>query len=394
VTTSPHTWAAAAGHVAAGPPGRPDALAAAGPEQRYRIGTGARPRPPGRAAARPAQQRRCPARTGAIDEQTWRRAIAAIEAADEVALACHVSPDGDALGSMLALGLALRAAGRRVVASFGDRDFAVPRLLRFLPGQDLLVEPARYPAAPGLMITFDVATVERLGMLEDSARNAGELLVVDHHASNDTASGFGTLRLVDPTAAATAVLAEELIARLGLPVDEQIATCLYTGLVTDTGSFRYGVTPAVHDMAGRLVATGLATDEITRELWEGNPFGYLKVLATALERATLEPLAAEAHGLVWTYVTREDRAAVALPYEEVEGIIDVVRQVGEADVAVVLKQDDDGLWQVSARSKGAIDVGRACTALGGGGHPRAAGFTSHLPPDDTLALLRPLLTRM
>jgi len=385
VTTAPDMRAAAPG--------------GAEPEQRYRPGTGpgtgSRARPQGRpAGARPAPPWRRPARGGAIDEQTWRRAVAAIESAEEVALACHVSPDGDALGSMLALGLALRGAGRHVVASFGDRHFAVPRLLRFLPGQELLVAPAEYPAAPALMITFDVATVERLGLLEDNARNAAELLVVDHHASNVAATGFGTLRLVDPTAAATAVLAEELITRLGLPVDEHIATCLYTGLVTDTGSFRYGVTPAVHDMAGRLVATGLATDAITRALWEGNPFGYLKVLATALERATLEPLAAEAHGLVWTYVTRDDRAAVALPYEEVEGVIDVVRQAGEADVAVVLKQDDEGLWQVSARSKGAIDVGRACAALGGGGHARAAGFTSHLPPDDTLALLRPLLTRM
>ena len=328
----------------------------------------------------------------AVDEATWRRAVSAIEAADEVALACHVSPDGDALGSMLALGLALRAAGRRVVASFGDRRFAVPRLLRFLPGQDLLVEPARFPAAPALMITFDVATVERLGLLAESARNARELLVVDHHASNAAGTGFGTLRLVDPAAAATTVLTEELITRLGLPVTEEIAACLYTGLVTDTGSFRYATTPAVHAMAGRLVATGLPAEEISRELWENSPFGYLKVLAAALGRAVLEPAAAQGHGLVWTYVTRADRAAFGLPYEEVEGVIDVVRRAEEADVAVVLKEDDEGAWQVSARSKGAIDVGRACTALGGGGHARAAGFTSHLPPADTLAMLRPLLT--
>lgn len=383
---------------------RPGTGPEGGAAPRERPGTGAdrtrrarRSRAAGSDARSAARRARGSGSGGAgygIDEATWRRVVSAVEAADEVALACHVSPDGDALGSMLALGLALRGAGRRVVASFGDRRFAVPRLLRFLPGQDLLVEPARYPAAPDLMITFDVATMERLGLLEGSARNAGELLVVDHHVSNTAGTGFGTLRLVDPTAAATTVLTEELITRLGLPIDEDIATCLYTGLVTDTGSFRYSVTPAVHAMAGRLVATGLPTEEISRELWERSPFGYLKVLAAALDRATLEPAAAEAHGLVWTYVTRADRAAVALPYEEVEGLIDVVRRADEADVAVVLKQDDEGVWQVSARSKGAIDVGRACTALGGGGHARAAGFTSHLPPADTLAMLRPLLTRM
>jgi phosphoesterase RecJ-like protein len=282
-----------------------------------------------------------------------------------------------------------------VVASFGDRRFAVPRLLRFLPGQHLLVEPAGFPAAPELMITFDVSTTERLGLLAGSARAARELVVLDHHASNAGATGFGTLRLVDPAAAATTVLTEQLIARLGLPVDRDIAACLYTGLVTDTGSFRYSsTTPAVHAMAGRLIATGLRTDEIARELWERSPFGYLKALAAALERVTLEPGAAEGHGLVWTYVTRADRAVAGLPYEEVEGVIDVVRRADEADVAVVLKQDDDDAWQVSARSKGAIDVGRACTALGGGGHARAAGFTSHASPADTVERLRPLLKPM
>jgi phosphoesterase RecJ-like protein len=319
------------------------------------------------------------------------RAVEAVEAADEVTLACHVSPDGDALGSMLGFGLALRASGRRVVASFGDRRFAVPRLLRFLPGQDLLVEPAAYPAEPGLMLTFDASTMDRLGLLAPNAGKAAELIVVDHHASN---TGFGSLHLVDPSAASTTVLVEELIRRLGLPIGRDIAACLYTGLVTDTGSFRYSsTTPAVHAMAARLIATGLRTDEIARDLWDRSPFGYLKVLGTALGRVTLESGTDPAGGLVWTYVTRADRAAACLPYDEVEGVIDVVRKADEADVAVVFKEDDDGAWQVSARSKGAVDVGRACAALGGGGHARAAGFTSHLPPDVTLARLRPLLTR-
>jgi phosphoesterase RecJ-like protein len=335
--------------------------------------------------------------------------VEAVEGAGEVALACHVSPDGDALGSMLGFGLALRARGRRVVASFGDRRFAVPRLLRFLPGQDLLVEPGAYPAEPELMVTFDASTTDRLGLLAPNAGKAGELIVVDHHASN---TGFGSLNLVDPRAASTTVLVEELIRRLGLTIggdtdrdtdrdterdidrdtERDIATCLYTGLVTDTGSFRYSsTTPAVHAMAARLVSTGLRTDEIARELWDRGPFGYLKVLGAALERVTLEPAPEPVRGIVWTYVTRADRAAVRLPYEEVEGVIDVVRRADEAEVAVVLKEDDDGAWQVSTRSKGAVDVGRACAALGGGGHARAAGFTSHLPPDATLARLRPLL---
>jgi bifunctional oligoribonuclease and PAP phosphatase NrnA len=319
----------------------------------------------------------------------WAGAVALIEGAGSVALACHVSPDGDALGSMLGFGLALRATGREVVASFGDRGFAMPRLLHFLPGQELLVEPAQFPAAPDLMITFDASTKERLGLLVPNAEAAAELIVVDHHVSNP---GFGTLNLIDPTAAATAVLTEELLVRLGLPVDKEVATCLYTGLVTDTGSFRYSATtPAVHAMAGRLLEAGVQPDGIARELWDRSPFAYLTVLGTALHRVTLEPAEAAGHGLVWTYVTRQDRASAGLSYDEVEGLIDVVRRVDEADVAVVIKEDDSGAWNVSTRSKGAVNVARACAALGGGGHPSAAGFASARPPAQTMESLRPLL---
>ncbi|MDP9861194.1 MULTISPECIES: DHH family phosphoesterase [Streptosporangium] len=322
-----------------------------------------------------------------IPVSDWDRAVGLISSADEIALACHISPDGDALGSTLALGLALRAAGKRVTASFGERRFRVPRLLRFLPGQELLAEPGDYPAAPDLMITFDVPIVDRLGLLADNALKARELIVVDHHPSN---TGFGTLNLVDPAAAATAVLAEELINRLGLPLDRAIATCLYAGLVTDTGSFRHSsTTPGVHLMAARLLDTGLNPEEIARELWDRSPFGYLKVLGAVLDRVTLEPEVGR--GLVWTFVTRADRAAHGLPYDEVEGIIDVIRRTEEADVAVILKEDDDGAWQVSTRSKGAVDVSRVCAALGGGGHAKAAGFTSYLPVEQTMAGLRALL---
>ncbi|GII55142.1 phosphoesterase [Planotetraspora thailandica] len=326
----------------------------------------------------------------AVAEADWQRAADLVRGAGSVALACHVSPDGDALGSMLGFGLALRRAGVEVVASFGDRNLTVPRLLGFLPGQELLVEPQAYPAEPALMITFDASTMDRLGLLVPNAGKAGELIVVDHHVSNP---GFGSVNLVDPSAAATTMLVEELIHRLGLEIDGDVATCLYTGLVTDTGSFRYsGTTPAAHAMAGRLVASGLRTDEIARELWDRSPFAYLRVLGAALDRVVLEPGQAGGHGIVWTFVTRADRAAHGLPYDEVEGVIDVVRRVDEADVAVVLKEADDGVWNVSTRSKGAVDVGRACTALGGGGHPSAAGFSSHVSPEETMTALRSLLS--
>jgi nanoRNase/pAp phosphatase (c-di-AMP/oligoRNAs hydrolase) len=302
----------------------------------------------------------------------WDRAVELIRGAREICLACHVAPDGDALGSMLALAQALRSRGKRCVASFGE-PFGVPAILRFLPGQEMLVEPARVPRAPELMISLDAAGRARLGSLAGPADRAGALIVIDHHASN---TGFGGVRLVDPAAAATAVLVEELIRRLGVPLDRDIAQGLYAGLASDTGSFRYPcTTPEVHDLAGRLLTAGVRPEAVSRELWDRAPFGYLQVLAGALARARLERDAAGGRGLVWTTVARSDRDARDVPYDQLEGVIDQLRRTDEAEVAVVCKENDRGEWYVSTRSKGSVDVGRACVELGGGGHRTAAAFT-------------------
>jgi bifunctional oligoribonuclease and PAP phosphatase NrnA len=329
-------------------------------------------------------------------EAEWARAVKILDGAAEICLACHIRPDGDALGSMLAVAHALRSRGgqvrARVIASFGDLPFEIPRILRFLPGAALLSPPDAYPERPQVMVTFDAASTDRLGLLEASAAAAGELIVLDHHASN---TGFGTVQLVDPGAAATAVLACELIGRLGVPLTRDIALGLYAGLVTDTGSFKYPTTsPRVHEMAARLLATGIEPGAVAHELWDRAPFGYLGLLAAALDRAVLEPGESCGHGLVWTTVTRADRAACGLPLDAAESVIDVVRRTDEADVAVVLKESDDGLWQVSARSKGRADVGRACVALGGGGHPRAAGFTGYGTAAEAIAGLRAQLAAL
>jgi phosphoesterase RecJ-like protein len=236
------------------------------------------------------------------------------------------------------------------------------------------------------MVTFDAGSADRLGLLAAPAAAAAELIVVDHHAYN---SRFGTINVVDPAAAATAVLAAELIARLGVGITREMALGLYAGLVTDTGSFRHSTTsPGVHELAARLLRTGIEPAEVAQELWGRAPFGYLRLLSLALARAELEPAQARGHGLVWTTVTRADRAACGLSLDAAEPVIDVVRAIDEADVAVVLKESDEGAWLVSARSKGLVDVGRACAQLGGGGHARAAGFTAGGTPADVIAELR------
>lgn len=313
-------------------------------------------------------------------EPEWSRAIKILDEAETIWLACHVRPDADALGSMLAVASALtskrRAGGRSATAvgpSFGDDPFEVPAILHFLPGQSLLRPPAQVPERPEVMVSFDAASIDRLGLLAGRAEASGALIVLDHHASN---TGFGTVSLVDAGAAATAVIAAELIRRLGIPLSQDIALGLYAGLVTDTGSFKYSATtPEVHELAARLLATGIDPGIVARELYDRAPFGYLGMLSAALGRAQLDRDAAGGLGLVWTTVAKADRDQTGLPLDAAESVIDIVRKTDEAEVAVVLKEADDGTWQVSVRSKSLVDVGTACAVLGGGGHARAAGFS-------------------
>ena len=323
----------------------------------------------------------------------WSAALAALRGSLEVALLCHVGPDGDALGSMLGLGAALRANGSRVVASFGTstgEPFAVPSSYEFLPALDLLVKPEDFPAAPELLVTFDTGSLDRLGSLADRVAAAGTSLVVDHHTTN---TRFGDINLVDTGAAATAVVVAEILDRLGLPITAEVAAPLYTGLVTDTGSFKYvATTPSVHELAARLLATGIRHDLISRAIWDTASLGYVRLLGDVCSRTQLDPTAAGRLGLVWTTIQAGDLERHGLALADVEGVIDVVRTAQEAEVAAVLKGDpDSAAVRVSLRSKGLVDLGAMCVPLGGGGHRYAAGFTSYDDLDVTLDRLREAL---
>lgn len=308
-----------------------------------------------------------------IDEATWKAAVDAIrrvgEAGETIALACHADPDGDALGSLLALHLFLRQRGYRTVASWGSEPFAVPPQYTFLRGLNTLVPPREFPTDPPLLITFDAGTVDRLGLLAASAQLAETVIVIDHHPSNE---GFGTINLVAPHAAATVVLVDELVRRLGGRPDRDIAACLYTGLVTDTGRFQYrNVDRSTMELGSRLIAEGIEHAEISRQMFDTHSFGYLKVLARALDRATFIPEAS----LVYSWVEQEDLERYGVALEETEGTIDVLRSADAAEVTLILKELPDGTWRVSLRSKGRTDVGALAKELGGGGHPFSAGLT-------------------
>lgn len=324
------------------------------------------------------------------DEDRARRGDALADAARllreaaDVTLLAHVNPDADALGSALALATALHRDGTPVRVAFGAPD-QVPESLRDLDVHGLVVAAADVPATCDVLVALDAGSTARLGPLASRLAGARRVLVIDHHASN---TRFGTDHLVDTSAEATAVLVLRLLDELGLPVDTDIARCLYAGLVTDTRCFRVA-RPETHLMAARLLATGVEPEAATRPLLDTHPFGWLRTLSAVLRRACLEPGEAGGLGLVHTAVRTTD--AAAMRPEEVESVIDVVRTASEAEVAAVLKETGPRRWSVSLRAKERVDVGHAATALGGGGHRLAAGFTATGDADAVLADLRAAL---
>jgi bifunctional oligoribonuclease and PAP phosphatase NrnA len=321
--------------------------------------------------------------TESVDD-ALTRAAKAIDESELVALACHVAPDGDALGSTLALHHVLAAAGKRSIASFPE-PFAVAPHYRDLPGLDLLSHPDGFPAQPELMVTFDCGSLERLGQLRANAEAASELIVIDHHISNDR---YGTINVIDPTAAASGVLVRRLIDRLGLPLTRDAAVCLYCALVCDTGRFQYESTNAsVFALAGELVTFDVPVSAMSRTLFEEHRFAYLQLLAEALGAAEL----IREQSFVWTAVTQDMLKRHDVTIDEVEGLIDIVRRTAEADIACVLKEEPDGTVKVSLRSVGAADVRHIAAAHGGGGHRFAAGFTSDVGIADTIDRIRAAL---
>lgn len=308
------------------------------------------------------------------------------EAADgrsTIVLSGHVQPDADALGSMLALAEGLRRRGARVLPTFPE-PLTLPPSLSWLPGAEGLVPSSGVPRSPDVFVSLDAASPGRLGELAPLLDDARLSVVLDHHASNP---GFGTVCVVDPIAPATATIVADLLDGLGVMLDRELATCLYAGLTADTGSFRFASTgPDTHELAARLLATGIDHSAISRRLFDTAPFGWLGLLSVVTGRAVLEPEVGD--GLVWTWSSAAEAAEHGLPAEQLEALVDVVRSTQEADVAVVLKGQEDGSWSVSMRSRGGTDLARVALALGGGGHRLAAGFTSELDREATIALLR------
>jgi bifunctional oligoribonuclease and PAP phosphatase NrnA len=311
-------------------------------------------------------------------------AVELLTRAATIAVVAHVHPDADTIGAGLALALVLDKCGKDVEVSFGA-PAALPESLASLPGCHLLVNPDALRRDVDLVVTVDVPSLKRLGGLSDLAGPDRQLLVIDHHASNDM---FGTANFIDVSADSTTMMIADLLDAWGKPIDPDVAHCIYAGLTTDTGSFRWASASALR-LAARLVDIGVDTAAISRTLIDTHPFAWLPLLSRVLDSARLLPDAAGGRGLVYAVV--ENRDWIGSRQEEVESVVDIVRTTQQAEVAAVFKEVAPQQWSVSMRAKADVDLAAVASSFGGGGHRLAAGYSTSGSIDDVVASLRTAL---
>ena len=303
------------------------------------------------------------------DVPDWTKVVRVLSEAEKIVVAGHVNPDGDAIGSILAAALGLRKIGKKVWPTWGDEPVEVPFNYRFLPGVAEFVQAAEVPEAD-VFLALDCGAADRLGVLEKLARGSSLLVNVDHHSGN---SEFGDLNVVVTTASSTSELVTFLLSDLDVELDADIATCLYTGIVTDTGRFQYAnSSPQVLRLAADLLSRGVPALQVAQEVFESSPFGFLKLVGRVLDRAVLD----EDAEFVYSWLTLADLEATGVALDETEKLIDQLRSTRSARVAAIFKEQPDGTQRVSMRSKGPASVGAIARANGGGGHELAAGFTA------------------
>ena len=278
----------------------------------------------------------------------------------------HYRPDGDAVGSQLALTLLLKDLGKRVEAWNDDE---VPAKFRFLPHSELIQKPPAEPKEFDVVIAIDVSTWTRVGTAAQKIRSRKHFINIDHHVSNEK---FADINWIVPDAPASGQIAFELMKRGGFNLTREIATCLFAAISTDTGSFTYANTTADSlRVAAELVQTGLDVGELCRHIYESYPFERLQLLQMALADLRL----AHNNRVAFYWVTNEMYEESGAKREDTEGLIDYARSIEGVYVAILFEElPEPNKVRISLRSKHPqVDVNSIARRFGGGGHHEAAG---------------------
>lgn len=305
--------------------------------------------------------------------------------ADKLLLTTHENPDGDALGSLLAMHRILQQLGKNSLMYMSPDEFPLPWEYRGFSFDGLVGAPPA-DVAERTIVFLDCGNIDRMPV--DFLQEDGlHILNIDHHHDN---TRFGTVNLVRPEASCTAEIVWRLSKELDVMITPGIADALYVGLVTDTGRFMYENTSAeAHRMAAELIEAGVQPHQVYRRLWEDLPFRRLQLLQRALASVERHDNGA----MTIAHLTKQDYEATGALETDSEGVVDHMRAVEGTRVAVLvrelLSEDREGMRKVSLRATdGSVDVSRLARAFGGGGHPQAAGFSTSVPYPELIERLR------
>jgi len=288
-----------------------------------------------------------------------------IRRAQRALVICHADPDGDAIGSLLAMGWLLKGRGIDHVLAC---DSPIPSQWAFLPRSGPIISECG--GAYDLAITVDCNAFDRLGKFCSMTTLQNIPIVnIDHHVTN---SLFGQVNWVDSQAASTAEMVYELAAPLKVPLSQELSTCVLVGVATDTQVFRTpNTTPHTLEVALATVKAGASLADVVARTIDSRSFASMRLWAQAINRAVLSD------GVVWAEVSRADILSIRADREAIRGLINFLLTAREARIAVVLTENSDGVIDVGFRSKPGVDVADAAARLGGGGHHQAAGCTLH-----------------
>lgn len=315
---------------------------------------------------------------------TAAQMAAALSECDSFAICGHVNPDGDCLGSALALAHALRGMGKSADVLLVE-DTPVEPGLAFLPGLSEAVPAERYDGAPQAFVYVDVSVRQRIGTAARTADAAERRFAIDHHAGTEDVA---ELSLIDPGAAACAMLVWEVVRVLDVEVTPDIALCAYTGLMTDTGRFQYqNADAAAFEAAAQMVAAGAVPSRAARAFYQSRTMASLQLEQRMVSR--MELLAGQ--DVAFSYIKLSDFAECHAVNSDAEALIDTLRSLRGVRAACLLKERD-GFVRGSMRAKDdETDVAALARQLGGGGHKAAAGFTLEMPLPQAIAQVKSLL---
>lgn len=304
--------------------------------------------------------------------------IRLIAEAGGIAIFPHVSADGDAIGSSLALGLALKNAGKKVAIYIEE---SIPNAYRFLPGIELADFYNESDEVMDLNLALDTGDVGRLASRAEAFFKAPVTINIDHHVTN---TKFGHLNFVDALSASTGEIVYTLIKQLKLKIDTDIAMCLYTAIATDTGGFQYGNTTAeTHRKTAELLETGIDVGELSQRIFDNTTYVKLKLTQRSIELLELY----ENSRIAVVALSLEDIRSTGAKDEDCDGIVNIGRSIEGVEVSILIKEKENNEVRVNLRSKSFVDVSEVAAAFDGGGHKRAAGCTVKGNVDEVKAKL-------